>query len=393
MNKRKLVQFVIKTSKHCNLRCRYCYEYEGLADKTAITLEQIESLFRHVADYYRNLDFPVDIEFIWHGGEPLLQHPSFYWQAFDIQNQIFDHPSDRVTNAVQTNLTLLDRERLRLLSEGFDYVGVSIDLFGGLRVYQTELESQDRVLKNMDKLLDAGIRFGCITVLSKRNIDRIADIYQFYRSMDLSARILPLFKGAFDNQHAGFEITAYETLAAYKKLFDLWISDDKFVSITPISDAIQQVVYHYTPDAPTVFYDKREWECIYLVNTDGNLYSYADAYNPERSHGNIFTTPMNQLIDNEQHWRIVSDAESRIEQTCSNCQYFGSCSGYPMAEGSREYYEVDDRGIMQCIVEQGILKYIDFRFREIGIIDQDNYKMVLDRLNVNQEVNTALSYA
>jgi uncharacterized protein len=393
MNKRKLVQFVVKTSKHCNLRCRYCYEYAGLADKAAITLDQLGNMFRNIANYYRNLDFPVDIEFVWHGGEPLLQHPSFYWQVFDLQHQIFDRPNDYVTNAVQTNLTLLDRERLRLLTEGFDSVGVSIDLFGGLRVYETEQESQDRVLKNMDKLLDAGIKFGCITVLSKRNIDRIADIYQFYRSMSLSARILPLFQGAFDNQHAGFEITAYETLAAYQQLFDLWMADEQFVSITPICEAIQQVVYHYTPDAPTVFYDKREWECIYLVNTDGKIYSYADAYNPERSHGNIFTTPMNQLIDNEQHWRIVMDAESRIEQTCSNCQYFGSCSGYPMAEGSREYYEVDKQGIMQCVVDRGILQYIDFRFREMGIVDQKNYKIVLERLNLDRNINTALKYA
>ncbi|MBW4445209.1 MAG: radical SAM protein [Plectolyngbya sp. WJT66-NPBG17] len=392
MSKPRLVQFVVKTSKHCNLRCRYCYEYAELADRTAIALPQLEAMFRHIAEYYRNLPFPVEVEFVWHGGEPLLQHPDFYWQAFNLQHQIFDRLNDRVSNAVQTNLTLLDRERLRLLSEGFDAVGVSIDLFGGLRVYETELESQDRVLKNMDRLLEAGIRFGCITVLTKRNIDRIADIYQFYRTMGLSARILPLFQGSFDNQHAGFEITAYETLAAYKQLFDLWMADDQFVSITPIQEAIQQVIFHYTPDAPTVFYDKREWESIYLVNTDGNLYSYADAYDPERSHGNIFTTPMAQLIDNEQHWRIVRDAETRIEQTCSNCPYFGSCSGYPMAEGSREYYEVDQQGIMQCTVEQGLLRYIDQRFRALGIIDPQNYKLVQDRIKFDRTA-TALSHA
>jgi uncharacterized protein len=388
----RLVQFVVKTSKHCNLRCRYCYEYAGLADKTAIAPSQLESMFRHIAGYYRSLAFPVDIEFIWHGGEPLLQHPDFYWQAFDLQHQIFDQSRDRVRNSVQTNLTLLDRERLRLLSEGFDDVGISIDLFGGLRVYETDRESQDRVLQNMDRLLDAGIRFGCITVLSQRNLDRIADIYQFYRTMNLSARILPLFQGAFDNQHAGFEITAYQTLAAFQKLFDLWMADDQFVSITPLQEAIQQVLYHYTPNAPTGFYDKRDWESIYLVNTDGNVYSYADAYDPARSHGNIFTTPMAQLIDNEQHWRIVRDAELRMEQTCSQCQYFGSCSGYPIAEGSREYSEVDQQGITQCVVEKGLLRYIDARFRELGLIDPDNHRILLDRISPDL-TPTVLSYA
>jgi len=31
---------------------------------------------------------------------------------------------------------------------------------------------------------------------------------------------------------------------------------------------------------------------------------------------------------------------------------------------------------MQCIVDRGILQYIDFRFREMGIVDQENYKIV-----------------
>lgn len=393
MSEKRLVQFVVKTSKHCNLRCRYCYEYAELGNKQAVSLGQMEAMFRNIANYYHQLDFPVNVEFVWHGGEPLLQHPDFYWRAFDLQHQIFDRPHIEVTNGVQTNLTLLDRERLRLLSEGFDSVGVSIDLFGGLRVYQTGIESQDRVLENMDRLTAAGINFGCITVLTKQNIDRIADIYDFYRSLRLSVRILPLFKGAFEDQHAGFEIDSYDTLAAYKQLVDLWLKDEEFVFISPIWEAIQQVVYYYSPQAPTRFYDKREWESIYLVNTDGEVYSYADSYNIDRSHGNLFTTPLDRLIDNENHWRIVSDAEKRIEQTCSDCSYFGSCSGYPMAEGSREYYPVDERGVLQCVVDKGLLEYIDFRLREEGIIDATTNTIAVDRLNLNPTRNAALAYA
>jgi uncharacterized protein len=393
MSKKRLVQFVVKTSKHCNLRCRYCYEYAELGNKQAVSLEQMEAMFRHIASYYHQLDYPVQIEFVWHGGEPLLQHPDFYWRAFDLQQQIFDRPHIEVTNGVQTNLTLIDRGRLRLLKEGFDAVGVSVDLFGDLRVYQTGITSQDRVLENMDRLTEAGIKYGCITVLTKQNLDRVADIYDFYRSLRLSVRILPLFKGAFDNQHAGFEIDGFDTLTAYKQLVDLWLVDEEFVSITPIWEAIQQVVYYYSPQAPTRFYDKREWESIYLVNIDGEVYSYADAYDREKSHGNLFTTPLAQVIDNKHHWQIVTEAERRIELTCSDCIYFGSCSGYPMAEGSREYYPVDDRGALQCVVDKGILAYIDRRLREEGIIDPYTNKIASERLNLTPDRNAALVYA
>jgi uncharacterized protein len=369
MKSTRSVQFVVKTSKHCNLRCQYCYEYAELANKHTISLDQIGKMFEHIASYYQKLDFPVNIEFIWHGGEPLLQHPQFYWQIFDLQHQIFNLPTDRVTNGVQTNLTLLDRERLRLLAEGFDSVGVSVDLFGDLRVYQTGMTSQEKVLENMDRLSAAGINFGCITVLTKYSLDHVSQIYEFYRTMKVPARILPLFKGAFAEQHAGFEISARETLTAYQQLVDLWMADDEIVSISPISEAIEQVLGHYTPNSRTFFYDKREWESIYLVNTDGEIYSYADAYQIERSHGNIFTTPLGDLIAGDRHQQVIDDAEVRMEKTCIDCKYFGSCSGYPIAEGSREYAELDADGNAQCIVERGLLAYIEYRFQAAGIIN------------------------
>ena len=63
--------------------------------------------------------------------------------------------------------------------EGFDGVGVSIDLFGGLRVNLAGRDFQDTVLGNMDELRKAGVDFGCITVLSKQNVHRAADLSSF----------------------------------------------------------------------------------------------------------------------------------------------------------------------------------------------------------------------
>lgn len=384
MNKpKKRVQFVVKTSKFCNLRCRYCYEYLELGNKAAIAPEQLEQMFHNIASYYRQLDFPVDIQFVWHGGEPLLQPPDFYWKAFEVQKKIFGELSEFVTNAVQTNLTVLNPERIRLLRDGFDEVGISIDLFGGLRVNRSGVDSQANVLANMDRLRDENIPFGCITVLTKLNLPYLREIYKFYRTMNLSFRILPLFKGAFDGQHKGFEITALDTLEAYRTLVDLWLEDEQIVMVLPIVEYIEQIVYHYNTNIPPMFYDKREWESIYLINTTGDVYSYADAYNIERSHGNIFTTPIKDLIEGERHQQVIANAEARMAATCSSCPYFGSgCTGYPVAEGSLEYNEIDERGAIRCIVDKGILQHIEHRLKQAGIIDIKTGKIHLAKLNL-----------
>ena len=381
---KKRVQFVVKTSKFCNLRCRYCYEYPELGNKAAIALEQVEQMFHHIANYYRQLDFPVDIQFVWHGGEPLLQSPDFYWKVFDHQRQIFGELADYVTNVIQTNLTLLNQERLRLLRDGFDGVGVSLDLFGGLRVSQTGVDSQPTVLANLDRLRQENIPFGCITVLSKLSLPHLHDIYTFYKAMNLSFRVLPLFKGAFDGQHEGFEIDAYETLKAYCTLVDLWLADEQFVMVLPIVQYIQQMVYHYSPNAPLIFYDKREWESIYLINTTGDVYSYADAYEIERSHGNIFTTSLQELVAGTKHQQVVAASEERLAATCSSCRYFGSCSGYPIAEGSRAYSEIDAQGAMRCIVDRGVLQHIQHRLQQAGIINAHTGEITLNKLNLSE---------
>lgn len=83
----KKVTFVIKSSKLCNLRCRYCYEYAELGNRTSIAPEQLNQMYTHIASYYRQFDYPVEIEFVWHGGEPLLFPPDYYWRTFDNQRQ------------------------------------------------------------------------------------------------------------------------------------------------------------------------------------------------------------------------------------------------------------------------------------------------------------------
>lgn len=379
---RRSVQFVVKTSKFCNLRCRYCYEYLELGNKVAIKIEELDQMFHHIASYYRQLSFPVDIEFVWHGGEPLLQSPDYYWKVFDHQNDIFGELANYVKNSVQTNLTILNPERIRLLRDGFDNVGVSIDLFGGLRINQAGVDSQSAVLTNMERLRNENIQFGCITVLTKLNLPYLREIYQFYKTRKLSFRVLPLFKGAFDGQHEGFEINADEVLKAYCTLVDLWLEDEQLVNIIPIVNYIQQILNHYNPNAPLSFYDKREWESIYMVNTTGDLYSYADAYEVERSHGNIFITPLQDLIEGASHLQVISTAEENIEATCGSCSYFGSCSGYPAAEESRAYNEIDERGMIRCIVDKGTLQYIEYRLTEAGIINSKTGQITLERLNL-----------
>jgi uncharacterized protein len=95
------------------------------------------------------------------------------------------------------------------------------------------------------------------------------------------------------------------------------------------------------------------------------------------SHGNIFTTSLADLVAEKAHQIVIEQAESRLVATCSQCPYFGSCNGYPVAEGSLEYNELDETGAIRCIVTQGTLAHIEERFKQAGIIDPVTGKLTI----------------
>jgi uncharacterized protein len=69
-----------------------------------------------------------------------------------------------------------------------------------------------------------------------------------------------------------------------------------------------------------------------------------------------------------------------MESTCSSCAYFGSCDGYPIAEGSIEYNEYDETGAIRCIVTKGVLQHIETRLKQSGIINPSTGELRIDKL-------------
>ncbi|MBD2623161.1 radical SAM protein [Microcystis flos-aquae FACHB-1344] len=373
--KNRLTQFVMKTSKLCNLRCKYCYEFEELGKNSRMSLEQLKIAYKYIADYYEALDkqdnLNTEIRFIWHGGEPLLIEPSYYWQTFEDQKAIFDGKFE-ILNMVQTNLTVLGEERIELLKYGFDKVGVSIDIIGGLRVNIAGHDLQSKVLQNMDILNQAGVNFGCITVLTKNNIDKVTKIFNFFKKSQTQFSFLPLFHGAYEDQHQNFELSTQDILKAYQQLVDAWLQSEDFVSVLPIVDHIHRVLNYILKNSPPTYFNKRLWNTTLLVNTNGDCYSYGDPYGEEEwTLGNIFTTSLNQILSGDRWEKSVLAAEERIAYNCLNCKYFGSCDGYAIAEDHSNCREVSTNGIRVCTLEKSLFEYIENRLKEVNLIDKD----------------------
>ncbi|QIS11483.1 radical SAM protein [Nocardia arthritidis] len=358
------MQIVVKVSKFCNLRCRYCYEYPELGNRAAMSNAQVAAMYRNLRDYIRFADnrdgARTRLEFIWHGGEPLLQPAQFYRQTWADQREIFgaEIPTG---NSVQTNLVVLDDERRQLLGEGFDSVGVSIDVAGGLRVNAAGRDSQDRVARNLDTLLADSIPFGCISVLTAQNIHAVDEVFRFFEERNLHFRVLPLFDTGEPGQTTPFEVSREQELSALARLVDLWLAGETMARPpAPLDGYVQFAAQHLAGAQRTEYCDRREWLPVLLVNTDGSCFTYGEPYgDPEWSIGNIFTEPFADMLAGPVFERCAVEAERRVARNCLSCPFFDVCGGSLVADTETRDRDQDGHGTLLCTARPMIAYIIE----------------------------------
>src|SRR5262245_24935146 len=104
----RTVEWVIKPSSYCNLRCRYCYEWNGLGDTTRMALEVWANIARSIAEYHRRLEDqahePILTRIIWHGGEPFALPSGYFRTLIEILKESARRAGtlERLTQSVQT---------------------------------------------------------------------------------------------------------------------------------------------------------------------------------------------------------------------------------------------------------------------------------------------------
>jgi uncharacterized protein len=368
------VQWVVKVSKLCNLRCAYCYEFPSLADKGRMDLGQIRRMFSNIGDHFR--DSGREMEFVWHGGEPLLGNTDFYWRIEELQKSIFDPLGIVFSNSVQTNLVKLTEKHLGLMRGFFKEIGVSIDLFGDQRVDVRGRQVQPYVLENMQRLKDEGVRFGCITVLSQLTAPHVDAICEFFEDIQVSFRLLPIYRTGFEGQQVGLALSDVEIVDALKKAIDCWFASDSFIRAEPVHSLVSKVLYHLRgPDKSLRYYDKEEGEVVFIVDTDGSLYSNGDTYDPYLRHGNIFRDSFSEMRKSQGFHRALDESRRRVSEACTSCRYHGSCSGFYVGEATPEQRWTDAAGRARCGVAAPLLEYIEIRLIDAGLVDLSTNKI------------------
>jgi uncharacterized protein len=333
------------TGPICNLDCKYCFylEKENLYPNTRKWAMTDEVLDAYIRSYIEAQDADT-VNFAWQGGEPTLLGVDFFERSIGLQRRYAG--GKRITNALQTNATLLDDRWGQFLSENGFLVGVSIDgpreLHDFYRVDKGSAGTWDRVMRGLEVLKRHRVEFNTLTVVNRQNSKHPLEVYRFLKSIgsrflqfipiverkaavateDGLVLIQPAFDGATEVTDWSVEPRAFgEFLVA---IFDDWVRRDVGAYYVQHFDVALES-WLGLPQSVCVF--RRTCGSALAMEHTGDLYSCDHFVYPEFKLGNIVETPMREMAYSPRQHDFGNAKADTLPRMCRECEVRFACNG------------------------------------------------------------------
>jgi uncharacterized protein len=329
----------------CNLDCKYCFylEKQKLYPGKSNFRMPDEVLERYVRAYIEAQDVP-EIAFAWQGGEPTLMGLEFFKRAVEFQKNYAD--GKRITNAFQTNGTLLDDAWCEFFRVNEFLIGLSID--GPREVhdrYRVDPKGQatfGAVMRGMGFLKKHNVDFNALCVVNRVNSRKPVEVYRFLADEGSGfMQFIPLVERAWGGEGLAQPpgratakaekslVTAWSVEAvAYGEflcvIFDEWVRKDVGRAFVQIFD-VMLGIWMGMPASLCVFAET----CggAMALEHNGDLYACDHYVYPDYRLGNIMESDMRGLADSEQQRRFGQDKRDPLPKYCRECDVRFACNG------------------------------------------------------------------
>ncbi len=330
----------------CNLDCKYCFylEKENLYPDTKSFRMPDDVLENYVRQYIEAQDL-AEITFAWQGGEPTLLGVDFFRRVVALQKQ-YCPPHKRISNALQTNGTLLNDEWCEFLRENNFLIGISIDgprhLHDQYRLDKGGKPTFDKVLKGLALLKRHRVEFNTLTVVHRSNSRRPLDVYRFLRDEGAAfMQFIPLVERVGGNREIfaappelnGAEESSPVTRWSVESLaygeflcaiFDEWIRHDVGQIYVQLFE-VQLAIWMGLPSALCVFAET----CgrALAIEHNGDLYSCDHYVYPQYKLGNIARHSLGDMVNSPQQAAFGTDKRDKLPKYCRECDVRFACNG------------------------------------------------------------------
>lgn len=302
----------------CNLNCTYCFYKEKSQQGSVMTLDTLERLTQHYIN--EQPDTCKEVQFVWQGGEPMMAGLEFYQAAVSYQ-QKYKRKGMSVTNAIQTNATLITDRWLRFLKANNFHVGISIDgtapVHDSQRIYYSGKPSHEKVIDGYKRLKSANILTNILCVVHDGNVSYGRELYTYFTST-LGAKQLQ-FLPVVGTQSIDADLWGVFLV----EVFDAWQQKGLgTVSIQLFDASYARIVQ----GIETFCVHAHECGNQLAAERNGDIFSCDHFVDSKHHIGNIHSSNFATMLSRVNHQDFV-EASTSQDIACRSCEIKGLCQG------------------------------------------------------------------
>ncbi|MGB8353646.1 MAG: anaerobic sulfatase maturase [Chthoniobacteraceae bacterium] len=335
----------------CNLDCKYCFYLEK--EKLFPTNENFkmtdEVLETYIRQYISQQSTP-EISFAWQGGEPTLLGVDYFRKIVAFQKK--HAGGKRVSNAFQTNATLLDDEWCEFLAANDFLVGVSVDgppkLHDSYRVDKKGGATYERVAHGIKFLKKHGVEFNTLTVVNRLNSKKPLEVYRFLKQIGSGfIQFIPLVERLPDDEARKLGLDLAMPLISDQEgktrlpvtdwsvepkqygeflvaIYDEWLRQDVGKVFVQLFDV---TLGNWIGSPPSLCLFSPTCGTAMAIEHNGDVYSCDHYVYPQYRLGNVLNTSLGEMVNSGEQRKFGRDKSDTLPAYCRECEVRFACHG------------------------------------------------------------------
>jgi uncharacterized protein len=256
----------------------------------------------------------------------MLAGPAFFELLVKLQQE-HGRNGQSVSNAIQTNGILLNDRWCELFRQYSWLVGISIDgpesMHDRYRFNKQRAGTWRKVIEGIELLKKHHVEFNALCVLSQANVDKPAELYQFFRSLEIDyLQFIPLSEFDGLGQPLPYTITPAQYGKFLCEMFDLWWPDRRKVRIRYF-DNIAEALAGQKPGSCTLH---QTCDSYVVVEYNGDIYPCDFFVEKDWKLGNIECDSWPEIARRQRRYQFAAN-KTIAHPECQACQYQDICHG------------------------------------------------------------------
>ena len=366
----KRITVIAKITSSCNLNCPYCYTRSTIKKhKPIMSLDIFEKILQNIVMYYDQAYI------IFHGGEPLTVPTEWYKKALDLVDKYKEKFNTKIELGLQTNLTLYNEEKLKLLDDHNVGIGFSYD---GMTNHLTR-KNDETIINNCYKIrtnFKNQKNLNNICLVTTNNYKTLEKDFKLFKLLAMKPKFNIVFntvtmEGELQKINFSVLVNKYEVL-----LKEVLTSKEHHYEYL----FLNRIQYIYKKNIESRLCSNGDCRYKWIsVHQDGNIYPCGQEWRQKNDKyylGNIKENTFYEAFNSENYKTFFDKVQEKRDWCRLNCSIYDFCQSSCPGE---DFSNKGDVGLLNCEIcnfEKDMMSMMEEVLKNTKIVNQNILRII-----------------